>query len=40
MPLSKEQLAEIERRMREHDADPSTAVPWEEVRKRLWAKVR
>ena len=39
MPLSKEQLAEMDRRMREHDADPSTAVPWEEVRKRLWSKV-
>jgi putative addiction module component (TIGR02574 family) len=39
MPLSREQLAEMDRRMREHDANPSTAVPWEEVRMRLWSKV-
>ncbi|HEY4125554.1 MAG TPA: addiction module protein [Rhizomicrobium sp.] len=39
MPLSDEQLAEIDRRIQEHVATPSTAVPWEEVRKRLWSKV-
>jgi len=39
MPLSEEQLAEIDRRIREHVADPSTALPWEDIRKRLWSKV-
>jgi len=37
--LSEEQLTEIDRRVREHVAAPSTALPWEEVRKRLWSKV-
>ena len=30
-----ELVAELDRRMAEHDADPSTAIPWEEVRKKL-----
>jgi len=33
--LSDEQRAELRRRIAEHDADPSTAIPWEVVRKRL-----
>lgn len=33
--LTPELVAELERRMAEHDADPSTAIPWEEVRKKL-----
>ena len=32
---SPEFLAELDRRCAEHDADPSTAIPWEEVLKRL-----
>lgn len=33
--LTPELVAELDRRMAEHDADPSTAIPWEEVRKKL-----
>ena len=35
LPLTEEQKAELDRRVADHDADPSTAVPWEEVRRRL-----
>ena len=37
-PLSEEQLKEIERRIEEHERDPSSAIPWEVVRARLWAR--
>lgn len=37
-PLSEVQLAEVARRVREHITNPSTAVPWEDVRARLWSK--
>jgi putative addiction module component (TIGR02574 family) len=33
--LTEAQIAECERRLAEHDRDPSTAVPWEEARARL-----
>ena len=36
--LSDEQVAEIERRIEEHERDPSSAIPWEVVRARLWAR--
>jgi len=36
--LSDEQMKEIERRMEEHERDPSTAIPWDVVRARLLAK--
>ncbi|MBV9993062.1 MAG: addiction module protein [Alphaproteobacteria bacterium] len=36
--FSEEELAEIERRIEEHERDPSTAIPWETVRARLLAK--
>ncbi len=35
LPLTDEQKAELDRRVADHDADPSTAVPWEEVRRQL-----
>jgi putative addiction module component (TIGR02574 family) len=35
LPLTEEQKAELDRRVAEHDADPSTAIPWEVVRQRL-----
>lgn len=35
LPLTEEQLRELERRLAEHRADPSSAIPWEEVRPRL-----
>ena len=34
-PLTEEQKAELDRRMAEHDADPTTAVPWEDVLREL-----
>jgi putative addiction module component (TIGR02574 family) len=36
--LTQEQIAECERRLAEHDRNPSTALPWEEVRARLWSR--
>jgi putative addiction module component (TIGR02574 family) len=37
--LTEEQIAECERRLAEHDRDPSRAVPWEEVRARLLSRL-
>ena len=37
LTLSPEQEAELDRRWAEHLADPTSAVPWEEVRKKLLA---
>ncbi|WP_209019435.1 addiction module protein [Chlorobaculum sp. 24CR] len=34
--LSQAQKDELHRRVAEHRADPSTAVPWEQVRSRLF----
>jgi putative addiction module component (TIGR02574 family) len=36
--LTDEQKAELDRRIAQHEADPSSAVPWEEVRQRLMAR--
>jgi putative addiction module component (TIGR02574 family) len=36
IPLTDAQRAELDRRLARYEQDPSTAVPWEEVRKRLW----
>lgn len=38
MPVSEAQLREARRRLAEHDADPTTAVPWEEAEARLRSK--
>ncbi len=35
LTLSDEQAAELDRRWADHVADPRTAVPWAEVRRRL-----
>ena len=35
LPLSEEQLRELERRATEHRADPASSIPWEEARARL-----
>jgi putative addiction module component (TIGR02574 family) len=35
LPLTEAQKAELERRLAEHDRDPSRAIPWEEVQRRL-----
>ena len=39
-PLTDEQMQEIRRRIAEHERDPSSAIPWEEVRARLWARLK
>ena len=36
--LTDEQAAEVERRIAEHDRDPSSSIPWETVRARLWSQ--
>lgn len=36
--LNPEQIAELERRSAEHRADPSTAIPWSEVQRKLTGK--
>ena len=33
--LTSEQRAELDRRLAEHIADPTSAVPWDEVRRKL-----
>ena len=33
--LTPEQLAELDRRLAEHIADPGSAIPWDEVRRKL-----
>jgi putative addiction module component (TIGR02574 family) len=38
LPLTEAQKAELDRRLAEHEADPDSAVPWEEVRERLYKK--
>ena len=38
--LTEERLAEAERRLAEHERDPSSAIPWEEVRARLWERLK
>jgi putative addiction module component (TIGR02574 family) len=35
VPLTEEQRQELDRRLAEHERDPSTAIPWEVVRSRL-----
>ena len=35
LPLTPEQIREFEQRLAEHDADPSSSLPWAEVRARL-----
>ena len=35
LSMSDEQAAELERRWADHVADPRTAIPWAEVRRRL-----
>jgi len=35
LPLTEAERQEIEHRLAEHDRDPTSALPWEEVRARL-----
>jgi putative addiction module component (TIGR02574 family) len=39
-PPTEEQIAEAGRRLEEHERDPSSAIPWEEVRASLWAHLK
>ena len=39
-PLTAAQKKEIDRRIEEHERDPLTALPWEEVRKWLWSNYK
>jgi putative addiction module component (TIGR02574 family) len=39
-PLTEAQKKEIDRRIEEHKRDPSTALPWEEVRRWLWSNYK
>ncbi len=38
VPVTEEMKAELDRRLAEHRADPSSAVPWEKVKAHLRAK--
>ena len=38
VPLTPEQIEELNRRLAEYHADPSSGRPWEEVRAELWSK--
>jgi len=35
MPVTDEQKAEVDRRLAEHERDPASAIPWEQVRREL-----
>jgi putative addiction module component (TIGR02574 family) len=35
LPLTEEQKAELDRRLAEHQRDPGSAIPWEQVRRDL-----
>jgi putative addiction module component (TIGR02574 family) len=39
-PLTPAQVEELDRRIAEHERDPSTAIPWEDVRERLRARFK
>ena len=38
VPLTEEQVRELERRLAEHEANPESAIPWQEARDRLRAR--
>ena len=38
IPVSEAQIAEARRRLADHDADPTSAVPWEDAEARLRTK--
>ena len=39
VPISEAQIAEARRRLADHEADPSTAVSWEDAEERLRSKI-
>ncbi len=38
VPLTDAQVAEVRRRLTEHDLDPGSTVPWDEMRARLYGE--
>ena len=38
LPLTPEQRAELHRRWAEHERDPASAIPWEQVRDELYGR--
>ena len=38
LPLTPEQREELERRWAEHERDPASAIPWEQVRAKLYRR--
>jgi putative addiction module component (TIGR02574 family) len=38
--LTEEQMAEIDRRLAEHERNPERASHWDEVKARLWARLK
>jgi putative addiction module component (TIGR02574 family) len=38
LPLTDELRAELDRRWAEHERDPSSAIPWSEVKKELYGR--
>ena len=38
VPLTEAQKKELRARLAEHKADPQSAIPWEEVRRRLYER--
>ena len=38
VPLTDSQVAEVRRRLAAHDQDPGSAVPWDEMRARLYGQ--
>ena len=38
LPISEEELAEVRRRREEHERDPGSAIPWEQVRAELFRR--
>jgi putative addiction module component (TIGR02574 family) len=38
LPLTDDQRAELDRRWAEHERDPSTAIPWDQVRSELFER--
>ncbi len=39
-PLSEEQMQEVRKRIAEHERDRGSAIPWDEVRTRLWSRLK
>ena len=38
LPLTDEQRAELDRRWAEHERDPSSAIPWDQVKTELYKR--